>query len=300
MSGRRHGSIFLPLVLIGLGIVFLLNNLGAVDWDVWDTLLRLWPVLLIAFGLDLIVGRGFVRGLVSFAVVALVLIAIAAVVFEFGGSERFALTEKTISEALRSATSGEVSLAFGAGALDVSASPDPSIFVEGEIMVAENENVRPALSLSSQDNVAHFVLETKTWFPRIGHLKDRTWSLRLNRVVPISLAISTGAGTARLDLADVNLTNLDIRGGVGEATVTLPGHGQFTAQIRGGVGKVTVLVPTGLGVRIVASGGLGSVQVPSDYSHEGHVYTSPSYLTAENRVDISIRGGVGQVTVQSI
>ena len=300
MSGRRLGSLFLPLVVIGLGIVLLLNNLGVVGWSVWDTLLRLWPVLLIAFGLDLVLGRGIGRGLVAFLIVAVILGGIAALVFVFGGSGQWTLTERSISEPLRFATSGEVQIAFGMGTLDVSASPDPAMFVEGEILAAENEAVHPGFSLASNDNIAHFSVEAKSWFAGIGHWDERIWTLRLNRIVPISLEVSTGAGRAELDLADLNLVDLDIRGGVGEATVSLPDHGRFTAKIRGGMGQVTLLIPLGLGVRIVASGGLGSVDVPSGYSSEDHVYTSPSYGTAENRVDISVRGGIGHVMIRSI
>jgi hypothetical protein len=300
MNGRRYGSIFLPLVLIGIGIVFLLNNLGVVSWNVWDTLFRLWPIVLVALGLDLILGRGVLRGLLAFAILAVVLVGAGALVFELGGSGQWTLTQRTISEPLRFATSGEVHVGFGTGTLEVSASSDPLMFVEGEIAVAQNENVHPGFSLASNDNVAHFSVETSGSFPRIGHWGERVWTLRLNRAVPISLEVSTGAGRAELNLVDLNLTDLDIRGGVGEAIVTLPGRGRFTAEIHGGVGKVTVWVPVGLGVRIVATGGLGSVEVPSDYSREDHVYTSRDYATAESRVDIAIRGGVGEVTVRTI
>jgi hypothetical protein len=154
MSGRRHGSIFLPLVLIGIGIVFLLNNLGVVNWDVWDTLFQLWPILLVALGLDLILGRGIVRGLLAFVIVAVVLAGIGAIVFQFGGSDQWTLTQRTIAEPLQFATSGEVHVAFGAGTLEVSASPDPAMFVEGEIAAATNENVHPGFSLASNDNVS--------------------------------------------------------------------------------------------------------------------------------------------------
>lgn len=59
---RYRGSLVGPIILIGLGIIFLLNNLGVMTGDIWDTILRLWPVLLIAIGLD-----GFLRrkGLVA-------------------------------------------------------------------------------------------------------------------------------------------------------------------------------------------------------------------------------------------
>ena len=47
----RHGGLVGPAILIGLGVVFLLNNLGMLDWGIWNILLRLWPLLLIAIGL---------------------------------------------------------------------------------------------------------------------------------------------------------------------------------------------------------------------------------------------------------
>ena len=44
--------------LLALGVVLLLSNLGVWPWGISESLWRLWPVLLIALGLDLIVGRG--------------------------------------------------------------------------------------------------------------------------------------------------------------------------------------------------------------------------------------------------
>src|SRR5690242_11383019 len=46
-----------PLLLIGAGLVFLLINMGVLDEGVWVQLLQLWPLLLIAIGLDLLIGR---------------------------------------------------------------------------------------------------------------------------------------------------------------------------------------------------------------------------------------------------
>ena len=57
MERLRRGSLVGPLILIGLGVVFLLNNLGALDWNVWEVIFSLWPVLLIAAGLDVLFGR---------------------------------------------------------------------------------------------------------------------------------------------------------------------------------------------------------------------------------------------------
>lgn len=57
MKNWRHHSIFWPLLLIGLGVLLLVNNLGQVSGSNWDTIVKFWPLLLIALGLD-----GFWRG----------------------------------------------------------------------------------------------------------------------------------------------------------------------------------------------------------------------------------------------
>ena len=46
-----------PVILIGAGVVFLLNNLGVLTWGVWEMLWRLWPVLLDGLCANLRVAR---------------------------------------------------------------------------------------------------------------------------------------------------------------------------------------------------------------------------------------------------
>jgi hypothetical protein len=58
----RRRSLVGPVILIGLGVVFLLNNLGVLAWSVWEVILRLWPILLVAAGLDLLLGRRSIWG----------------------------------------------------------------------------------------------------------------------------------------------------------------------------------------------------------------------------------------------
>ena len=60
---QRHqaGSYFGPILLIALGLIFLVHNLGILPGSGWDTFLKLWPALLIIAGLDdLLRGEGVV------------------------------------------------------------------------------------------------------------------------------------------------------------------------------------------------------------------------------------------------
>ena len=49
----------LAIVLLILGTVLLLNTTGLVGWGIWIYFLEFWPVILIAIGLHLIMGRRF-------------------------------------------------------------------------------------------------------------------------------------------------------------------------------------------------------------------------------------------------
>ena len=50
-------SFFWPVLLIGIGVVLLLSQLGLIATISWGLLIRFWPVLLIVAGLDLLFGR---------------------------------------------------------------------------------------------------------------------------------------------------------------------------------------------------------------------------------------------------
>lgn len=52
MSGH-HVPVF-GVLLVFLGIVFLLQNLGILPWGVWGRLWQFWPVVLVAIGLNLL------------------------------------------------------------------------------------------------------------------------------------------------------------------------------------------------------------------------------------------------------
>ncbi|NJD76428.1 MAG: pentapeptide repeat-containing protein [Candidatus Methanoperedens sp.] len=44
-----------PLILLAVGFILLFNNLGIVPWEIWTTLWRYWPVILILAGLEILV-----------------------------------------------------------------------------------------------------------------------------------------------------------------------------------------------------------------------------------------------------
>lgn len=62
LQGKAKGDdrdLFWPVVFFGIGLGWLLMNLGLLNIDNWTSLIPWWPLLLIALGLDLLAGRRY-------------------------------------------------------------------------------------------------------------------------------------------------------------------------------------------------------------------------------------------------
>lgn len=80
----RHfdsGNLVWGVILILAGGLFLLNSFGIVPWIVWNSIWRFWPILLILWGLQVILGGGRIaRALMAIlTIAALVVIALYAI-----------------------------------------------------------------------------------------------------------------------------------------------------------------------------------------------------------------------------
>ena len=54
-SDRQFRGAIMPVLFIVAGVVLLLNSLDVVDWAIWPKVVRLWPILVIGFGVNLLV-----------------------------------------------------------------------------------------------------------------------------------------------------------------------------------------------------------------------------------------------------
>ena len=122
-----------PAILIGLGLVFLANNMGWLGWEVWLTLLRLWPVLLIAVGLDLLVGRRTALG--SVLIVVVLVGVVSAAVWWSGAwwTRSIPVAGETISQTLSGATRADVEIGMGAGTLRLRGLDDSNALIDGTV-----------------------------------------------------------------------------------------------------------------------------------------------------------------------
>jgi hypothetical protein len=297
----RRRSLVGPVILIGLGVVFLLNNLGILAWSVWEVILRLWPILLVAAGLDLLLGRRSIWG----SLLALVLTAtiVAGVLWLVGSGiiSGPASPAEEISQSLGDATQARVVIAPAVGTLRVGSLPESNDLVAGTIRPISGERV--ARDFRVEGETAILTLQSEGTFtafsPFAGGWGDqRGWDLELNPDVPLQLEISLGVGESRADLTSMQVSDLNVSMGVGQTTVILPAEGRFQARIDGAIGQTVVLIPAGLEARVQIDTGIAGSQLPGNYRRQDDVYTSPGYAGADNRVDLEVSQAIGNISIR--
>lgn len=296
----RRRSVVLPAVLILLGVLLLLNNLGLINWSVWTAIARFWPLVLIALGLELILGRGSVS---TSAIVIIVLVIIVGSGLALRHpTARGAVTRTRVEKPLSGATSADIEINMGVGTLYLSSLANSSDLISGMVDTAVGEWLTQDFKITG--NKARLVLSTESgsfidpYFFGIGRQPARKWDLALNESIPTSLDIRTGVGEARIDLERVMATAVEVRTGVGKTDLTLPAMGNAKVTLSGGVGETVIHIPKGVAARIRTKTGIGSVQVHGNYTRINNEYISPDFDTAENRVELEVKGGIGSIRIQ--
>jgi len=301
MSSKRkeRNSLVGPILLIGVGLIFLFNNLGWLDWSIWQALWQLWPLLLIISGLDLIVGRRSAVGSALVAVLAVMLL-VGGVWFVSGGERGpgTIVDGQSIVFPAQGADRAEVRIGSAAGELYVSGGASSSNVMDGQIQSRRGEIVRQSSDMDG--NTLEISLEASGENLTAINGQGSIWDLKLNQEIPLDLAISTGVGESVLDLRRLTVTGLDLSTGVGNTTVRLPRRGGYTGEISGGIGRIVVQVPDDLPVRLEINTGIGGQSVPGAFRQEGDVYFSPAYGQGADAVELEISGGIGSIQVESL
>lgn len=288
------GAIF----ILALGVVFLLSNLGMLALNIWEVILRLWPLLLVAIGLDILVGRRSRVGALIGMVILLAALFGALWFMGVGVPSGQTLQGEQISQPFVDAAGASIDLEKGAGSINLASTSESGSLVTGTVETRDNNELTQDFSI--QGDQAIYKLEENDG-PNVfipGRDNNFEWELGLAREIPIDLEVSMGAGELTLDLNDLLINSLDVSLGVGQTTVTLPETSSFSGSVDSAIGQIVIIVPRGVGLRVQAGTGISSVQVPDGYQKQERTYTSPGYSNAEHRIELNLSQAIGSVVIK--
>lgn len=292
---HRDGAA-IPTFFIGLGVILLLSNFDQIAWNPWDVVLVIWPVFLVAIGLDILFGRrSFWLGLLAGILVILLIIGIVWYFESDMVGEKLAVD--TIEQTMSGANQAEILIQPLVSNLSLVDLEDSNNLVEGEIQHLQGEKIQQTYQV--QDELGVFTLESSgatIIFPTLPG-SGPSWNLGLTTKIPLELAVKSVIGKSTIEAQNLQLSGLSTSVVIGETSVYLPERGVFTAKIEGVIGSVTIYVPDSMEVRINTDVGLLNVQLPEDFISREDYYYSPGYVGAENRVDLEVSQVLGKVEI---
>jgi hypothetical protein len=315
---------------LGWGIFFIL--VGAVPLAVragWLTAEQvasawtLWPLILVAIGLGLVLRRTPLDGLGGLLVAGVFGLMVGG--FFAAGIGGFSVGGCGGSNELRPfgdqfgglESPTQVSIDVECGTLAVTPQDGTDFRVEGEDATGLGPEVKGGTGELKIESRQHF----RGLFGLLGERED--WRIALPRDVDLDIDLVVNAGSATVDLAGNRIGTASVQLNAGQAVVDLSATrsiGDFEFQVNAGsvgvslpstsssgsievnAGSVKLCTTPGVAYRIETGGG---VAASYDFDgrglvHTGSTWESPDYATAPVRVDLEVQGNAGAFTLDPV
>ncbi|MDI6711653.1 MAG: DUF5668 domain-containing protein [Anaerosomatales bacterium] len=304
MRARR---IIEGLTVVAVGGVLLATTFDALSWRVWLSVFALWPLLIVAFGIDL-VGKGLRREWIRVFASLLVLggfvygVVAAAASGAAGPQARRGTaperweTIEYVEPAQKPVRRGVARVRGGVGTVRVEegdalvrargAAPfTPKFEDEGDGVVA-----RVDVSLGSAP------------WPWTNRAAFTDLDVELSSRVPWDLTVEAGAAELVADLSDLELSKARIEAGVSDSHVTFGApDGVVPVEVEAGLSSTVLRFPRDSAFRISVQGALASVEaegIDDLGSVAGTRTFSHGAGDAPDRYEVTVQAGLSTMRIE--
>lgn len=323
-------------ILVGLGCLFLAENYHVFNIH-WGQIWRLWPIILILLGVNIVLGKRSTSS--TWLTIAALCIAIPMVIIgkvkdrtdhfverfddsngnmdidsddeenddadntdndktEGGSSEARQRFTEPLDGGIKTAK-----LVLEGGAAKFRAEGGTTDLIEVDAKLSENF---PDYALNKKVNGTNAELELKPKGDKEGHFEldeddfgDNKLNVKLNRAVEWDIDLKLGAGKADFDLSEINVKNLNLETGVTSTEVKLGDMAaNTTVKVKSGVAEVEIKVPNNVGCLIKTQKAALNIQDFDGFTKSGSNYQSPDYDKATKKITIEFESGISKLKVK--
>jgi hypothetical protein len=285
-------------ILLVLGGVLLAGNLNALPWSGLDLLLRLWPMLIVAAGLDLMMqGRTSLLGGIIVVVLAVGLLA-GLVWVGFAGPGTLGAATLTVDQPLEGARSAAVQVTLISSDLSVTGGAQSDNLVDGTVYLSNQPEMSESYTISGGEGVYTLEPESNTHLPLFGPLHSEDSKLKLNSGIPTDVDLTLIAGEQSLDLRTIKATNVDMETIFGRSVITLPSSGRLNGKAGVIFGELVVRVPRGTAVEFQMDTALVGKNIPQDFLKVDNRIYSPEAADGNADIVLTLENVFGAVKIE--
>lgn len=286
------------LFAILLGAIFLLNNFGILPWEIWQNAWKFWPVLLILFGVETVLGRyssprGF--GFLLFLIFGLPLILILNPL----SGNVLATSKIVVDKPLGNLTKAQLDFNFASASIKLDSLEASSTKVlQGEVRYS-SILPKPEIAEESKFGQSRFgfsqASKSVPFLNNIGNSVD----LKISRLIPYDIFVKSNTGNLNLNFKDVKVDFLNIEAGAGKFNFEFSAKYSSKVFIKSSANLLFFKIPTEAGVSLRVPSGLKQIDLSSSrFAKEGELYRTRNFQTSSSKIEIEVSGGLSKVEIK--
>ncbi|MCR4435666.1 MAG: DUF5668 domain-containing protein [Clostridiales bacterium] len=283
------------IFLLTIGLLWILMNFGILTWPIFDAAFKLWPLIFVVIGINII----FKNNAVIKTVVWLAFLAAIILYGYFAGGSTGHMSPPdrggNISiEKPAETRSAKLNLELGGATVEMGSTGEK--LVDAAI---SDPDIKHSVTYENGKETAVVNID-KTRVSVVSHESvNSSCRLDLNDGIPWDMVVKTGAVKGGLDLSRLKVRSLNLNVGAAKLDLTLGGNYESTmVKIGAGASSIDVNVPEDAGVKIKIGGALNSTNLKElGWVKEGDYYVSPNYNGAAGKIQMDVDMGVGSFKV---
>ncbi len=297
---NSKGFSFTALFLILLGIVFLLNNFGVLSWDLWQNLWKFWPILLVLFGVEIILGRNASVKSFVFLLILIFLVPIILVLNPFTGNP-LATKKVNFEKPLGNLTKASLRFELPSTNLKIGNLNENSTKSFSGFLKYSQVLPKPKLTENRQFGEVEYkiIQENKKQVPLSNNIGN-SGEFKLTSSIPLRLSFVSNSGVFDLNLKKLRVTEVEINSKTGTIKANFAKDFSTKAYFFTQASLITLTIPKedGASLKIVSS--FKSLKIDSTRFKQidKENYKSTNFDQAAIKIEIEITGSASSIEIR--
>jgi hypothetical protein len=292
-------NILWPLLIILVAIVWLMQALGTLPSVALDLVGRAWPVVLLAIGLTLLVGRRL--RFANFLVVVVCVVLVGGVITTAYSQLSGRVNVENRTPFLQTVEPDITALKINMTTLlaDIEIVPENTPTIAGEFAGSFESIVTNNYQIDGSTATFTLLEAQNNPIPSLASMGKGKLTLRVPSGLTIEQLTITGReGNLQLDISLITVKNLSVNLGGGNLNIKLPDKSGLIADIKTGRGGALVTVPPTIAANITLRGsGAANPDFPAgDYTLSRDLILV-SKRAADPQMQISVEAS-GKIVIQ--
>lgn len=304
----KFRNIFWGVVLIFLGVLFILQNLNVIHFE-WMHLWRLWPVILVLWGVSILPTHNLIKMALTLLVLGGTVYFMVDQTVEWDDPKHIRIEKwddwddwdeddsMPVSQSFTipyddSVASAMLDLDLAAGAFFIDDSTDNLIDFN-----KKGDKVKYSYNIKRTDDRAVIKIERENTRIVTGKSKHKV-SLHLNTEPVWDLNIDVGAASLEFDLSDFKVKNLDLDGGAASLDIILgKNYNETYVNIDAGASSIKISIPENSGCDLQISSVLSGKSINGFKKLEHGHYRTDNFTEAGNKIYIEVDAAVSSYEI---